>query len=504
MFLILLAALALAAPAFAITSYGPIAPGPVTVLPDSSGFPAVARPLQSAGVPQDPGLAPIPYSYLHNDSWNSDTASGPAPLGTSLQTFSSTLGMPDLLRLNAATCTMGFDRAGRMIAAFINSNSMNVLLLDPVTLDVLCSYPLGSGTTSQLGNSYWFLDDQQQIVIGQGTHKIATLREGGTADAPTLEAVPGQTYDLTSIIPAADHVAGLLPDWQGRIWFQTAGVTGGVGPRVGVIDPRTGKIRCAKLRDGEVCSNGLGVAKSGAYILTSKRLYKLAADSSGKPSVVWSARYDTTGTLKLGQYSLGSGTSPTVLGGGKYVAIADNAVPMKIVVYRTANQLKPGQKRVLGTIPVFKDMAGQAAENSLVGYRNSLIVENVYGYTCGFNPAGDFASTINLPGFERVDIGSDGKLHKVWENTFVASNTVPTLATETGLIYIVERQNDPVTGVGVFYWTALDFRTGYPVWRKLAGTGVNYDGYWSTTMLGPSGTYYVAAYGGLAGIRDGQ
>jgi hypothetical protein len=496
-----LAALVLAAPVWAGTAYPPIAPGPATVLPDFVGVPAVARPLHSANVPQNPGLAPIPYSYLHNDSWNSDT-SVPGPLGTGLTTFSSTLGMPDVLHLNAATATMGFDRHGHMIAGFINSISMNILVIDPASLDVLATYPLGGGSTSQLGNAYWYLDNRERVVVGKGTHEIVTLREGGTADAPTLELVESRSYDLTNIIPAADKVAGMLPDWRGRTWFQTAGVSGGSGPRVGVITPSTGGIKYVKLRDGEVCSNGLAVARGGAYVLTSRRLYKLAAGSDGRPRVVWSAGYDTTGKLKSGQYSLGSGTSPTILSGGKYVAIADNAVPLKIIVYRTSNTLAPGQKRVLGSIAVFKDMAGQAVENSLVGYRTSLIVENCYGYGAAFNADGTMASTPPLPGFARIDIGRDGKLHEVWENTFVASNTVPTLSTATGLIYIVERQRDATTGADAYYWTALDFRTGYPVWRKMAGTGINYDGYWSTTMMGPDGTYYVAAYGGIAAIRD--
>ena len=495
-------ALSLAAPAWAGTAYPPITPGPATVLPDFVGAPAVARPIPSANVPQNPALAPIPFSYLHNDSWNSDT-SVPGPLGIDPETFSSTLGMPDVLQLNGATAAMGFDRAGRMIAAFVNSSSMSVLVIDPSSLEVLCSYPLGGGSTSQLGNAYWYLDDQYRVVIGKGTHAIDVLREGGTAEAPTLELAA--TYDLTQAVAADDHVAGLLPDWEGRIWFQTAGVMGVHGPRVGVIDPHARHpIRTVQLPEGQVVSNGLAVDSSGTYVLTSMRLVKVAAGSDDRPHVVWSARYDTTGQLKPGQYSLGSGTSPTILAGGRYVTIADNAIPMKVVVYRTRDQLRPGQKRMVDSMPVFEDMAGQAAENSLVGYRRSIIVENVYDYAWYWAPGGLVASTINLPGFERLDIGKDGKLRKVWENTFVASNTVPTLSTQTGLITFVERQEDATTGADVYYWTALDYRTGYPVWRKMAGRGVNYDGYWSTTMMGPDGTYYVATYGGLAAIRDGR
>ncbi len=169
---------------------------------------------------------------------------------------------------------------------------------------------------------------------------------------------------------------------------------------------------------------------------------------------------------------------------------------------RTKDKLARGEKRLLGAIPVFEDMAGQAAENSLTGYRSSIVVENVYGYSWAWDADNDLTSTSNLPGFERIDITKGGKLRKVWENTEVASSTVPRLSTKTGLIYIVERQQDHQNGVDAYYWTALDFRTGKAVWRKLLGTGIYYDGYWSTTALGPDDAYYVAAWGGLAAIKD--
>ena len=486
------------------TTYPPMAPGPATVLPDFVGSAVAAQPLPSANVPQNPSMGPNPFNSTHDDSWNSDTGDVTAPLGHDPVSFTSTLGMPAVLHQNASTGTFAFDRYGRMIDAYFTGASRSVDIIDPVTLEVLCSYPLGGGGVSALGNCYFFVDDQSRIVLGKGTDQIVTLREGGTLEAPTLEVVPERSYDLSGIIPAADHIAGLLPDWKGRLWFQTAGA-GGAGPIVGVIDPAaSNRVTSIRLTAGEVIWNSLSVARDGAFVLTSQKLYRVAAGSDGKPRVVWSAPYDTTGTVKSGQYSLGSGTSPTILGGGKYVTIADNAVPMKVVVFRTKDKLARGEKRQLGAIPVFTDLAGQGAENSLTGYRNSIVVENVYGYGWAWDANGDLTSKPQLPGFERIDITKSGKLRKVWENTEVASNTVPRLSTKTGLIYLVERQQDTQNDVAVYYWTALDFRTGKAVWRRLLGTGINYDGYWSTTAFSPQGAFYVACWGGLAGVKDGE
>ena len=486
-------------------SYPPMAPGPATVLPDFVGAPVAARPLPSAGVPQNPHLGPIPYSYVHDDSWNSDTANVRAPLGSDPQTFSSTLGMPDVLVADGSGGGMAFDRHGRVIYAFGAVGVSSMLLLDPASLEVLCSYPMESMNSSGLGNAYFFVDEHDRIVTGLGSDEIVTLREGGTVQAPTLEPVPARHYDLSAVVPADDHLAGLLPDWQGRIWFQTAGMGAEAGPRVGVIDPATWpEVEWAQLPQGEQISNGLAVTRTGSFVLTSSALYKFKVGHGGRPYRVWRAGYDhSVDKSRLGQLSLGSGTSPTVLGGGSYVAINDSGEHMNVLVFRTADRLQRGQRRLLGAFPTFEDAAGQADADSLLGYRRSIIAENNYGYSWIFDPqTGVLSSQANLPGLERIDVTRDGRLVKVWENDEVVSNTLPKLSTRTGLLYVIARQRDEQNGVDAYYWTAIDFRTGEVVWQKLAGTGVNYDGYWPGPDMGKDGTMYMAVYGGVVAIRD--
>ena len=242
-----------------------------------------------------------------------------------------------------------------------------------------------------------------------------------------------------------------MADWKGRIWFQTAGATT-VAPRVGVIDLATWPtVKWARLGRGEQIWNGFAVTEHGTCAHTSRKLYRLRAGSDDRPRIVWSALYKTSGKTPPGQYSLGSGTSPAILGGGRYVAIADNAAQIHTVVYRTAARLRPGQKRLVGMMPVFKGLAGQAVESSLLAAGRSLIAENNYGHSWSFNQNGDMSSTGGLPGLERVDIKKDGTgLVKVWENDQVASMTTPKLSTKTGLVYVLARTHDDQTGADVY------------------------------------------------------
>jgi hypothetical protein len=488
------------------TSYPAVPPGPGTVLPDFVGSAVAAHPLPNAGVPQDPYLGRNPYGYLHDDSWNSDTANGPGPLGHNLETISSTLGLPSVLQWASSTSSISFDSHGRLVVAFLQDGLVtgaSVLLVDPVTLDVLYTYPIG---TSAQGSIYFYVDNRDRVVMATGPRTITTLREGGTKTAPTLELVPRKTYDLSHVIPEGDTLAGLLPDWRGRIQFATAGLGGTAGPRVGIIDPATWpRVRWVELGKGEHMANGMAVTRTASYAITSEALYKLVIGSDGCPHVAWRAGYDhSVDKSQLGQLCVGSGTSPTIIGGGKYVTINDSAQQMHVLVYRTATRLKHGQRRLVGSIPVFAGMAGQAAANSLLGYRDSMVIQNSYGHSDAYDKDGFLRSTDSLPGLARIDIKPGGKgLRKVWVNDKVTSVNLPKLSTKTGLIYIIDRQDD-ANGVDAYYWTAVDFRTGKVVWRKLAGTGVAWDSYFAPSSLGPTGTFYNGNYGGLAGVRDGE
>lgn len=493
----------------------PIPPGPPTLLPDYIGGPAIAQPLPNSRVPQDPFLAPNPFGHVHLDSWMSDTADIAGPLGRDPVVTSTTLpGAHQDPKSWILECIgMVFDSHGRLVLGCAGLNEESIVLADPLSLEVLSVFPLPAQNTTLIGDgaqkypttsavTYNFLDNHDQLtVIARGNH-IITLREGGSSDKPVLELV--QDYDLSQRVGV--QLASVIVDWQGRLWFDTKD-----SAVVYVFNPAVSKypyldVKSVQLDPGEVIANAFAVTKEGAaYVNTSKKMYRVNAGIDDQPYIAWSEPYDTIGEVKSGQYELGSGTSPTILGEGKYVAMTDNADPMKVVVYRTDNHLAPNQPRVVCQVPVFLYAPGGALSNSLIGYGLSLIAENTYGYL--FDWRTHQLRGLSSPGFERIDILPNGEgCRKVWANTEVRSATSARLSTKTGLIYTYSWKPDDETGANVYYWTAMDYRTGETVWEKMAGTGsrseTQFDTWYPGIGIGADGALYVGVYGGLLSIRD--
>ena len=518
-------------PAYAEDGDDIIDPGPETVLPDYIGAPAKAHPLSNSRVPQNPSLALNPFSQVHSDAWNSDVTDYAGPLGNDPEVLSSTL--LDARRDSASKLfnspTRGFDSHGRPIMVSLGPDEASVVLADPDTLQPLSWYhlPIPPDRIRALSSGYFYVNDLDQTVVISGTHTILTLGEGGSETEPVF--VLENTYDLSitapPLVPDDDRLGGIMPDWQGRIWFDTAG-EGVASAKVCVLNPTTyPNVKCVTLDKGKSIRNTFALTKSGmdrsaAYVVTSSHMYRVEAGPDNQPKVVWYEPYDTSyddtyghGQPRPGQYEVGSGTSPTILGNGKYVAINDNAIHMQIVVFRTDEQLKPNEERKVCEVEVFtpegareEDVYG-ANSNSLIGSGLSLIAGNNAGYSFNLETQ---EMTPSLPGHERIDIDPNGKgCHKVWSNTDVASIVSPHLSTKTGLIYTVARKMDTSIvdeqhpyGLDVYYWTALDFRTGGVVWQKMAGTGWRFDGWYLGLGIGPTGTLYAGVYGGLASLRD--
>jgi hypothetical protein len=284
-----------------------------------------------------------------------------------------------------------------------------------------------------------------------------------------------------------DKLFSVLPDWSGRLWFiSQKGV-------VGTIDPESGTIRTYHL--GEQITNSFSVDESGGvYIVSDAALYRFDA-YAGWPSVTWREVYPNSGIHKPGQSGPGSGTTPDVIG-SKYVAIADNADPLQVVVYKRAKTV--AGSRLVCAQPVFKPGAG-ATDNSLITAGRSIVVENNYGYS-GLMATMDGKTT--EPGFERVDIDADGRgCRTVWRNDERAPSVVPKLSLATGLVYAYTKPPTSST-TDAWYFTAIDFRTGRTIYRRLAGTGLGFNNNWAPVTLAPDGTAYVGTLGGLVSLRD--
>ena len=90
----------------------------------------------------------------------------------------------------------------------------------------------------------------------------------------------------------------------------------------------------------------------------------------------------------------------------------------------------------------------------------------------------------------------------MWRNEVErAPSVVPKLSLASGLVYTYTK---PVREdqVDAWYLTALSFRTGETVYKKLAGTGLGFNNNFAPVSIGPDSTAYVGVLGGLVRFSD--
>ena len=90
---------------------------------------------------------------------------------------------------------------------------------------------------------------------------------------------------------------------------------------------------------------------------------------------------------------------------------------------------------------------------------------------------------------------------KVWHSDEIAPSVVPKASLATGLVYTYTHPGGDTSDP--WYLTALDFRTGATVYKFRLGSGLGYNNNYAPVTIGPDGTAYVGALGGLALARDG-
>jgi hypothetical protein len=465
----------------------PIPEGPeADSVPKFIGSPATPRPI--SGVPQPPRhpfMAPNGRSNIHNDAYMTDTYLVSGPLGRNMERIST---------FQEAECaSVTFDSEDRIVSICVGLEGPRLVMLDPTTLEQLASFPLpprsggGNPFSDFSGGGYFYLDNQDRAVIPTNHRHLWVVGETSGPTGPGFALV--RDYDLSLVVPPDDKLFSVLPDWSGLLWFVSQRGT------VGTVEPAGGGIKTLPL--GEQITNSFAVDdKGGVYIVTDKALYRFDAADDNSPEVTWRRVYRNSGIQKTGQVSPGSGTTPTLMG-SRYVAITDNADPMFIEVFKRAKRVT--DPRLVCVISVFFKGAS-ATDNSLIGTHKSLIVENNYGYTF---PTATMDGRSTTPGIVRVDMDSDGEgCHRVWRSEERAPSVVPKLSLGNGLVYTYTKPEDLENGVDSWYLTALDFRTGRTVYKRLAGTGLGFNNNYAPVSIGPDGTAYVGVLGGLVLLRD--
>ncbi len=457
--------------------------------PPYIGAPAKPRPIHHRRfrVPRHPFMAPNGRSNLHNDAYQTDTYQGSGPLGIAPE-LTSTLFFREC-------ASVAFDSRGRIVTICVGLDRPVLALLDPVTLETLAAMALPprqaggeNPFTDFSGGGYFYLDDRDRAVIPTTTRHIEIIAVG---DRPGFQRVAD--LDLTAAIGSTQKVISALPDFGGRIWF--AGTEG----TIGWIE-RDGTIHSREL--GERISNSFAVGKGGGvFVVSDRALYRLEAHR-GRPQVIWRRRYPNDGIQKSGQTSPGSGTTPTLIG-RRYVAITDNRDPIRVIVYDRSRRVG---RRLVCRQKIFGKGSG-STDQSLIAVKNSIIAENNFGYT---GPAAVQGGRTTTPGLERVVLRrrpAQDRRHpgrncsRKWHSAEVAPSVVAKLSLANGLIYTYTKP----TGTGTsdpWYLTALDFRTGRTVFKRLTGFGLGFNNNYAPVTIGPDGAAYVGTLGGLVRVAD--
>jgi hypothetical protein len=442
------------------------------------GTPAVPNPISGVPAPpQNPFMAPNGRSNIHNDAYMTDTYAVSGPLGDG----------PEISSLFARECaSVTFDSQGRIVTICVGLDRPVLALLDPHTLQTLAAMPLpirnlqsGSNPfTDFSGGGYFYLDNNDHAVLSTNDRH---LLEVAITSGPNFTVV--HDYDLSGAVPSDDGIESALPDWSGRLWFVSRhGV-------VGTVDRGTGAIQTIQLPAGEGVSNSFSVDETGGvYIVSDKALYRFDAATVGEPKITWRQVYPNSGIHKPGQSDAGSGTTPTLMG-RDWVAITDNADPMDVQVYKRAVSVRGS--RLVCSQPVFRAGASDT-DQSLIGTDHSLIAENNYGYS---GISATMNGGVTAPGLTRVDV-SGGSCKTVWTSQERAPSVVPKLSLANGLVYTYTKppRSD---NLDAWYLTALDFRTGRTVYRRLAGTGFGYNNNYAPVSIAPDGVAYVGVLGGI-------
>jgi hypothetical protein len=467
----------------------PIPPGPAdATVTEFEGKAAKPRPVRSRPVPEHPFLAANDRNSMHNDAYATDAYAGPGPLGRKLQLTSATYGIEEC-------ATMAFDRAGRIVALCGGLEGSRLMLLDPETLDVLAAHPLPLRRVNPektplediCAGAYFYLDHRDRAVIATTNAQIWVVGQAGTPLGTAFEL--SRQYDLAAHVPDGDCLVALLPDRDGLIWFVTQ--EGGVG----TVHPRTGRVRSLRLTGEKIVNSFATDETGGVFIVSDHALYRFDSGRRGRPRVTWRETYDRGSTQKPGQLSQGSGTTPTLVG-RDLVVITDNADPrMRVVAFKRTAQ--PRAQRRACSQPVFTRGAS-ATENSIVAVGRAVLVENNHGYT---GPASTMLGSSTAPGIARVDL-HQGRCSLRWTSKEIAPTSVPKASLANGLLYVYTKPESD--SADPWYVTAIDVRTGRTAWRRLTGTGAQWNNHYAAIYLGPDGSLYVATMAGVIRLKDGS
>jgi hypothetical protein len=454
---------------------------------------------------------------MHGDGGNTNTSRYAGPTGTHPVTGSAKVPLSPLL----------WDAAGRLTAGYVNTASGTpvdaVAAVDPTTLAVTAEWDAPPGQTLNFGYMYQNSHDQVLVTSRQGHIYVVQRQDSSTGT--TFGLVRDVDLVADGVLGQGQSLFNAAFDTAGNIWFTTGGILGigqdaGTSTTLGYLTPN-GVPHVVNLPDQAV-ENGIAVSGTTAYVVTGPvatdstnatgTMYAFAPTKATGVRTLWSQHYQAGNATKPGGFARGSGATPTLLG-NQYVAITDNANnQINLLVYRQS-AARHGQSQLVCSTPLFS--AGASANDiGLVGEdadgQDSVVVLNDFNAPQFEAVPTDINGTFNnmdqmAPGVEKLAVSDNGGACPVQWSTPMRIKSVPALSTATGVLYGYTQ--DPglaADGTYVWYFTALDYRTGAVTWQARAGAGGTYNDDYKAATIGPDGTLYQGILDGIATLKDGS
>ena len=439
--------------------------------------------------PANPFMGQPGTATMHANAASSGATTNPGPGSGHLSFNGTNLGavFPTIL--------MGSDGLIVAVGTKVIDRTPTVFLLDPTTLQPLATpMQLVRSTTSDLaGGIYSYLDNNDNLVLVNANGYLQRISHTQSANGSWTLKVE------SSVQIGYPDVVGLVPDYQGRVWFATAqGTSSSSGAAVGYYDPSTSGTSVFVLPAGEQVANSISSSPDGVAVASTAALYLFTAGTNG-PQQLWRQPYDAGPGRKPGQLSWGTGATPAFFGpktGYEYITITDNAAPQEnILVYETISG------NLTGSVPLLTAGLNSGNEDAAIAVGRSIYYPSTYGYPypkSAENPEVSVpASAPFVGGMQRVDVLPDGRLLTVWSNNLIASAAEPRLSVADNLIYTVGLD----TSTGVYSLITIDPDTGRLLSSTPYGSSSGDNPLQMVGMISPDGVLYQGTELGLMRVE---
>lgn len=391
-------------------------------------------------VPPHPRLSPL--AAIHFDHYNSSVTDLPAPVDAETDASLARQGVILGISLNFLQDADGdiYGFGGNIAGVNLDLSakvSFKLILFDS-RLEKEAEHEIVALSARDLRNGdlplnlgYFVMDNHGRVIVIENDTDIVFLKKNAAREIETVRRWPMCERLRSRLAPqiANQVMAQVFPDFEQGYWIMALGSEeDGVPAYAGRINDE-GEIEDVHNFTGEIIENGMAVDASGAYIVTDHAIYKFSHGTGGSLNIDWRNEYRRASVVKPGTENLsrhGSGSTPTLLGDrDDLVAYTDNADErVNLVVLDRASGEKVCEQ------PLF-EAGASANENTVVGYGDSIIVQNWYG-----SPPYDGDLLGLKPGLWRVDVYENRSgCEIVWQNDEFATSATIRLSTRTGLLY---------------------------------------------------------------------